>query len=443
MQVSCLMFLIGTVRVDGASRFGMRRFTGSMELTSMQTFPVLRGPESLRFCHSTLPFQGKYVKLMTNGVVEINQPRYPIHKTSQNLMPPVRQIGPAQISYHPDGTSSAMIPTEPYPEGQILDPLPVETQLTGDPYEIVKKNDETKRSYFSCGRLKMHFESFPAGKDYFCGSAAAIDKNLLITAAHNFFPSHFSDGVANHEKIRANTVNFEHLLLVDDDRRGSYHIHLASHCYMHPEWEKSFDHRYDIALVFLSQCITLTQQESDELLKLQVLPDSVRGVIRIVGYPNARSMMRASTGILGDGNDASKVIYHRANTHGSSGSPIINNNKTIIGIHAYGTPGGASSATDHNSRVRIRNDILPFIEESIRLNQIFLEDEEKAIGEKTKVQERYEAEKAEKYRNEEKAKGKLEGKLEVARNMKKDGLSIDTISKLTGLSVDDLKILYK
>lgn len=434
-----LTLSLGIVNVDAASRFTMRRFSGAVAPTTMQAVPVFGVCEALRFCHSSNPFQGKYVSLTDEGIIAITQPRYPIHKTSQNLMPPTRQTGPAEITLNPNGTYTAMIPTEPYPEGQILDPLPTETKLTGDAYEIITEGDATKRPHFSCGRLKMHFESLPSGKDYFCGSAAAIDKNLLVTAAHNFFPSHLPGRIPNLGKARANTVNFEHLLLGQDDRRGSYHIHVASHCYMHPEWEKSFNPHYDIALVFLSQCITLTKEENDELLKLQVLPASVTGSIRIVGYPETRPEMRASTGILGGGKDASQVIYHRANTHGgSSGSPIIKGGETIIGVHAYGTPGGATSPSDHNSGVRIRHDLLPFIEESVHLNQIFLEDEEKAMAEKAKVQERYEAKKAKKYIE----KGEIEGKIDMVKNLIGMGLSdeqIITASKLSKEKIEEIR----
>ena len=291
-----LKLFLGVLNVDAASRFSRRHFTSPMASTVMQAAPAFEVLEARRYCHFSNPFQGKYVRLTHEGIIAITQPRYPIHKTSQNLMPPTRQTGPAVITRHPNGTYSAMIPTEPYPEGQILDPLPSETKLTGEAYEIVTKNDATKRPHFSCGRLKMHFESFPAGKDYFCGSAAAIDKNLLVTAAHNFLPSDLPSGVPNHNKIRANTVNFEHLLLGEDERRGAYHIHVASHCYMHPEWEKNFNPHYDMALVFLSQCITLTPEEHNQLLRLQVLPDSVRGSIRSVGYPETYPVMRASLG---------------------------------------------------------------------------------------------------------------------------------------------------
>ena len=381
-------------------------------------------------------FSGQFVSIQDDGVISIKQPRYPIHQTSQSLMPPTRQTGPAEITLNPDGTYTAMIPTEPYPEGQLLDPLPTETKLTGDAYEIITEYNATKRPHFSCGRLKMHFESFPSGKDYFCGSAAAIDKNLLVTAAHNFFPSHLPGSIPNTGKVRANTVNFEHLLLGQDERRGAYHIHVASHCYMHPEWEKSFNPHYDIALVFLSQCITLTKEESDELLKLQVLPSSVTGSIRIVGYPETLPVMRASTGNLEDGKDASKVIYHRANTHGgSSGAPIIKDEKTIIGVHAYGTPGGAISPSHHNSGVRIRHDLLPFIEESVRLNQVFLEDEEKAMVEKAKIQERYEAETAKKHKEE----GKIEAKIEMVKNLIGMALPDEQIAKASGLPQEQIE----
>ena len=46
---------------------------------------------------------------------------------------------------------------------------------------------------------------------------------------------------------------------------------------------------------------------------------------------------------------------------------------------------------------------------------------------------------ADKLREEGKAAGKLEGKLEAARRMKAEGLNLDRIARITGLSVEELK----
>jgi len=382
-----------------------------------------------------------YIKCDENGIITITQPFYPIHQTAQNLMPLYRQTGPAVITLNPDGTYSAMIPTERYPEGSLFDPLPAQVHLMESVYETFTCEHSTQWPHFSDGQLVLNFSTLPMGTQKFSGRAVAIDRNLLITQAHHFLPKSI-DNQDNHERVRATTVVLDHLLVDSGEPNWKYPSTLISHCYIHPEWERNFDPHYDVALVFLTRYTTFTEEEYNKLLKKPILLDEIRGLIKVVNDPHNRSEIKESVGKLWGGDRVARVIYHRANTeYGSSGSAILND-RTMIGVHAD----GSTSEKDHKNGIRIRHDLLPFIEESIRLNQLFLKDEEKGIEEKKKMLDRYEEERAQKHRDEGKLEGRLEGivegeikgKLETARNLKVMGLSLDQISTATGLSLEDL-----
>ena len=77
--------------------------------------------------------------------------------------------------------------------------------------------------------------------------------------------------------------------------------------------------------------------------------------------------------------DAINIIYHTANTEpGSSGSPIVKEGRSLVGVHTRApSPGGTM-----NRGVRIRLDIIPFLDEIVQQNQKYLADEESYEAEK-------------------------------------------------------------
>ena len=92
----------------------------------------------------------------------------------------------------------------------------------------------------------------------------------------------------------------------------------------------------------------------------------------------------------------------------------------------------------------IRHDLLPFIEESVRLNQVFLEDEEKAMTEKEKVQERYEEEKAQKHKEEGRKEGEEQTKLDLVKKMiSRNKTNEDILDLIDGLNTAHFKELRR
>ncbi len=111
---------------------------------------------------------------------------------------------------------------------------------------------------------------------------------------------------------------------------------VLTHCFIHPEWEKNFNPKYDVALLFLSESLNLSQEQIDKLLKLKIFNEEK--VISVVGNPNGSKDVNESKGdVYTEDIDSKEMIYHLANTlPGSSGSPIVSECMHIIGTHTRG-----------------------------------------------------------------------------------------------------------
>lgn len=93
-------------------------------------------------------------------------------------------------------------------------------------------------------------EDKASGSSYY-GSGAALDKNLVITAGHNFVPPKFNDH-QNTGRIRAEEVRFHHMLTTANvsNQHAVRSARVSTHCFVHPEWEKNFNPAYDVRLYF-------------------------------------------------------------------------------------------------------------------------------------------------------------------------------------------------
>ncbi|HCU06405.1 MAG TPA: hypothetical protein DIC42_02315 [Holosporales bacterium] len=381
-------------------------------------------------------FSGQFVCMSPGGHVKITQPKYPKYTGLQHTARSFRTVGGPIFEDGGDGYRYVRYEVAPpLNNTDLLTPEAVESIVNSEQaFNIISTDQSSSPPYSSCGRLEMFFPSQDfTNPAVYHGSAAAIDKNLLVTAAHNFLPPQLYNK-PNNKKIMADRVNFEHLLTNNGISKKAVHeMHVATHCFIHPEWEKKFNPHYDIALVFLSESMSLTPEEKTQLLKLHVLPESIEDTIHIVGYPDGHPYMRQSEGkMIKEGAELSKIVYHNANTkQGSSGSPIIRESNSIVGVHTR----APSEGKNYNRGVRMREDLLPFIDECIRQNQIFLENEEKAMAEKAKIQERYEAETAKKHKEE----GKIEAKIEMVKNLIGMALPDEQIAKASGLPQEQIE----
>jgi V8-like Glu-specific endopeptidase len=395
-------------------------------------------PESRRSGSSHMSeYEGKYVLSDRKGVVTIKQPRYPSYTGNQNLWIEPKAITPIMI----DESNDMPYQIVSYEEADgPLDPTSIETIVDDsiEPFTIIGSEQVGDKPYSSCGRLTM---AFPKSKEYkdgaeatrYFGSGAAIDKNIVITAAHNLLPPRFNNH-PNVDRVRAETVKFEHMLIAArvSTQGPVAAAKVSTHCFVHPEWEKDFNPRYDVALIFLSESLNLTQGEIDKLMKLKIL-NGKEERIRVVGHPKGWVDMRESEGETSweQALESQDIIYHFANTlPGSSGSPIIADSQYIIGTHTRGAFEGSSGA---NSGIRMRRELIPFIENSIEKHQAFL-DSVDAL-EKLRAQEKQRQEQALV------DKGEKTKTIEIARNLKSMNLTIEQIKTATGLSEEEINAI--
>lgn len=383
-------------------------------------------------------FQGKYVSANADGVVRITQPKYPKYTGVQHLLLNRKIISPLMIARGPAGYEIPYHLTDGF-DGPFEQSTRIESIVDlSVPFTIINSEEVEKKPYSSIGRLEVFF---PKGdKDsspIYYGSGAALDKNLVITAAHNFLPPDFNDH-PNTGRIRAEEVKFHHMLTTarvsnKDDIRSA---RISTHCFIHPEWEKNFNPAYDVALLFLSESLKLTQKEVDELLKLKIL-NGKEETLRIVGHPNGVHHMSESVGKARweQTVDSEEIIYHLVNTlSGSSGSPILSEDLHIIGTH---TRGAGIETNGANSGVRMRLELLPFIDHSIGRHQEFLDNVDQ-------VEEWHEKERKRKEQvliDKGIEQGLLQGKMTIARNLKSMNFSLDQIKLMAGLTDDEMREL--
>jgi len=389
-------------------------------------------------------FSGKYVQCHENGTVSITQPLYPKYTGSQNLRLEPRRISEmmfdnmfGDMPYYRVDPKDLVGPFETMQVESVID--------SSKPFEIVTQDKVSTNPYSSCGRIRMTF--FP--EHHSVGSAAAIDRNLVITAAHNLLPDIFNK-TPNINKTLAYEVRFEHMLLKDSPVvTKSYVAEVSSHCFIHPKWVENFDPRYDIAFIFLSESLNLTQAQFDELLKLRIINEE-DAEIRVIGYPNGTHKMSETSGSVvkmenaGDGRaiDSKEIIYHLANTErGSSGSPIIATSKElklgesdsnanhIIGIHTC----GSDEDVPANSGVRLREELMEFLDKSIDFHQKSLENSESL------AQIRAQQAKEEKEKQEQKLID--QGRKEMIINMINNKMSLNDIANIAQISVDEVQAI--
>lgn len=371
---------------------------------------VRHSPESDRSTSSRISeYEGEYVHSDHNGIVRITQPKYPTYKGVQGL-----RLNPKIISELRIDKGNGM----PYHlvdfnnlEGPFEGTTRIETIVDSSiPFTIIDSKEAEKKPYSSIGRLEMFFPKGDkeSGSSYY-GSGAALDRNLVITAAHNFLPPQFNDH-PNTGRMRAEEVRFHHMLTTAtiSNQNSVRSARVSTHCFIHPEWEKNFNPNYDIALVFLSESLKLTQVQIDELLKLKVL-NGKEETLRIVGHPNGTIHMSESIGKARweQAVDSQNIVYHFANTlPGSSGSPIISEDLHIVGTH---TTGASEETNGANSGVRMRLELLPFIEDSIKRHQEFLDNMDQIEEFQHKEKQRQEQALIEKG----KAEGEIEGQIKL------------------------------
>lgn len=200
-------------------------------------------------------YDSAYIHSDSKGVVTIRQKRYPVYRGDQILWIEPKIISPMMIDendmpYHIVSWDEADGPLEPAHIETIVDD-------SLEPFRIILPEVVRDRPYSSCGRLTM---LFPKSKEHqdsiaystYLGSGAAIDKNIVITAAHNILPSQFNHQ-PNVGRVKAEMIKFEHMLITArvSTQGPVAAAKVSTHCFIHPEWEKNFDPRYDVALIFL------------------------------------------------------------------------------------------------------------------------------------------------------------------------------------------------
>lgn len=317
------------------------------------------------------PIDGKYVRMDESGCVTFLPRVIPSYTGAQYATAPFRTVGPVRID-ESSGMPYRDVDTTGVSTSQLVEENGQESVLTEAPFENVKHENLLSSPYFACGRLEMLFNTSDSKKPkVFYGSAAAIQADLLITAAHNFMPDVFL-GHPNTEKRAATTVHFQHQL-VDNYMKKTHTSLVATHCFLHQKWKECFDQNFDIAFVFLSESIDEEDVQSG-LLNLSV--DKKDATLDIIGYPNGGTSMKKSSGRSRGWSEEGHIIYHDANTcPGNSGSPVVQDGKRLIGVHTRG-----KNTEGFNSGVKIRPDIINFMEECIEQYQKFLKDLH-AVGE--------------------------------------------------------------
>lgn len=410
----------------------MMRRLGHMTVSAADLRHTLYSP--MRHYSNAL-FQGKYITVSPEGVVTIKQEKYPKYSSVQHL-----RLNPKIISELRIDKGNGM----PYHlvdfnnlEGPFEGMARIETIVdSSTPFTIITAKESEKKPYSSIGRLEMFYPKGDkeSGSSYY-GSGAALDRNLVITAAHNFLPQYFNDH-PNTARIRAEEVRFQHMLTTAtlSDHAAVRSARVSTHCFIHPEWEKSFNLDYDVALVFLSESLTLTQAQIDELVKLKII-NGKEEIIRIVGHPHGAIHMSESKGktCWEQTVTSQNILYHLANTlPGSSGSPIISEDLHVIGTH---TRGAGDETKGANSGVRMRLELLPFIESSIATHQAFLDNMDQIEEFQRKEKQRQEQELIN--------KGIAEGEAkQLARLIKQEIISMEKTLASNDIS-DDVKNILR
>jgi hypothetical protein len=251
-------------------------------------------------------------------------------------------------------------------------------------------------------------------------------------------------GSLNANKRRAEGFRFDYGLSLLNDGSGSDFLRferVSPHCFIHPEWERSFNPAYDVALFFLSDSLTtLNQTQLDELL------NGTEETLRIVEHPKEIIYTVESTRKRKweQTVNSQNIVHHLTNILPES-SGILSKDQRMTGSrHARDDDDESNGAT---RGVKIRKDLLPFIEDSIRRHQAFLDKmgkiEELQQKEKEKEKQRQEQAIFDKAYAEAFAraseKAEKNATIEIARRMLAHKRPLDLIVKATGLTEEEVR----
>ncbi|QEK38673.1 trypsin-like serine peptidase [Candidatus Cytomitobacter primus] len=302
-------------------------------------------PDSESEVSSESTFHGVYVNACGDGKVTIRSPNKQSVDTYQtNTIDPDEWEGPFFDSFAP-----YYIKKEDHEhqveESEALESILSDKSKFDEIFKLIKSDELKTMPYSSCGKVRVTY-AVEGHKRNYVGSGFLINKNIVMTAAHNVLTKNFSAAKPNKNKIRAAHAYF---CAKSDDKKDLGNE--CSHYYIHPEWEKGLDDNYDVALLFFAQA------EADKLT-LQLAKDQN---VKVVGYPKGCDEMRKTEG--SDTQYDGAVLKHKADTlPGNSGGPIISaENECVLGVHTR----GKSDKEDYNKGVRVKKSILQFIDDSI------------------------------------------------------------------------------
>ncbi|QEK38677.1 trypsin-like serine peptidase [Candidatus Cytomitobacter primus] len=269
------------------------------------------------------------------------------------------------------------------------------------PLKIVKQSRLFALPYAACGKLTMKYFINQGKLISYKGSAFLIDKNIVMTAAHNVYSVIEEVG----KTLTADQVYFKNKSYAEGEIGFR-----CTHCYIHPKWIESNDQSCDMALLFFQHSIK-------DQLKLMVNQSIDK--VKVIGYPEGHKSMHESHG---DAIYKDQLIIHTADTlPGNSGSPIIlRSNNNVIGVHtAY------SDAMKFNNGYGVNNDTVKFINKAITLYNKDLKIMKQPKTGSLKVLKSISIAK----------KVKLDYKIiQIVKNLLADHMPINKIATITGVS---------
>lgn len=175
--------------------------------------------------------------------------------------------------------------------------------------------------------LKMHFNNFSAR-----GTGAMINKNTVLTAAHNvynFATKSFADQIT----------------VIAGAAQGKLPVGTATviQKFVPKEWINSASKEYDFAVLRLDSNL------GDKTGFFSFSQDvSLNQALQIAGYPGDKEPNTLYSGKGKLLKTTEHYLYYDVDTYnGESGSPILNSQNLIIGVHTTG-PGGYNYGTRIN-----------------------------------------------------------------------------------------------
>lgn len=221
----------------------------------------------------------------------------------------------------------------------------------------VTESEVERNPYFSSGRLDITWSSLT---DSSKGTAVAVAPDLIVTCAHNVVRGF------NGNKERASRVAFHHKLMASPSP-GGYVAAVMAHCYVHPSYEESGNPSYDVAVIFLEYSLNVKPKE---FMQLRVTDPHVVTQTKVGSYPFGVDVMQRSQGSVDVDpqlSEQAQITYHTAATEkDSSGAGLTSKGPDgryyVDGIH---TRGSTKDHPHHNKGVRMRPDIIEFLDHCI------------------------------------------------------------------------------